>query len=222
MADHVRRPGGVVAHVLRAPIFDVQVAIDDWTSVKEALSTSLNPKRTNAGVNVGPQFSLEKIVVSRAANIDCLHALIVEKFVDEPVLGRSIVQRLEDRLVISLPADGLFEPGQAVLTAAALNATFVLGDSLRYFSNRIEVYGHADPRPVRAPDMPSNWELSIARASAFAKGLRDYGYSRPVRAFGYGDARFDDIVPALGLEERYRLARRVDVVIREETDLEAE
>ena len=148
--------------------------------------------------------------------------MIVEKFVDEPVLGRSIVQRLEDRLVISLPADALFEPGQTALTQAARNAALALVGSLRYFSNRIEVYGHADPRPLRMPDMASNWELSIARAATFADALRESGYSRPIRAFGYGDARFADIAPALALEERYRLARRVDVVIREEAGVEAE
>ena len=193
-----------------------QVAVDDWNAVKEALGTSLNPKRSSPGEDAGSRFSVDKIVVSGAANIDYLHALIVEKFVDEPVLGRSIVQRLEDRLVISLPADGLFEPGQAALSAAARDAAFALGDSLRYFSNRIEVYGHADPRPARAPDTPSNWELSLARAAAFAEGLREYGYTRPIRAFGYGDSRFAELSPALALDERYRLARRVDVVIRED------
>ena len=199
-----------------------QVDVDEWTAVKEVLSASLDPRRTSAGPNVAPRLSVEKFIVSRAADIDYLHALIVEKFVDEPVLGRSIVQRLEDRLVISLPADGLFEPGQTALTEAARKAAFALGNSLRYFSNRIEVYGHADPRPVRAPGLASNWELSIARATAFADALREFGYSRPIRAFGYGDSRFSDIAPALALEERRRLARRVDVVIREETGLEAE
>ena len=199
-----------------------QIADDDWSAVKDALSATLNPERSTAGPNIGPRFSVEKFIVSRAVDIDYLHALIVEKFVDEPVLGRSIVQRLEDRLVISLPADGLFEPGQATLTEAARNVAFALGSSLRYFSNRIEVYGHADPRPVRTPDIASNWELSIARATTFADALREYGYSRPIRAFGYGDARFADIAPALALDERHRLARRVDVVIREEAGLEDE
>ncbi len=199
-----------------------QVAVEEWTAVKDALSTSLNPNRSSAGAGVGPRFGVEKIVVSRAANIDYLHALIVEKFVDEPVLSRSIVQRLEDRLVISLPADGLFEPGEAALSAAARNAAFALGDSLRHFSNRIEIYGHADPRPARGAGAPSNWELSLARAMAFAKGLHEYGYSRPVPALGYGAARFEDISTALPLEERYRLARRVDVVIRQEADPEVE
>ena len=198
------------------------IADDDWSALKDALSATLNPERSTAGPNVGPRFSVDKFIVSRAADIDYLHALIVDKFVDEPVLGRSIVQRLEDRLVISLPADGLFESGQASLTESARNVAFALGNSLRYLSNRIEVYGHADPRPVRNPDIASNWELSIARATAFADALREYGYSLPIRAFGYGDSRFADIAPALALEERHRLARRVDVVIREEAGLEAE
>lgn len=195
-----------------------QVAVGEWSAVKEALSATLSPNRSTAGAGEGPRFGVEKFVVSRAANIDYLHALIVEKFVDEPVLGRSIVQRLEDRLVISLPADALFAPGRSTLSAAARGAAFALGDSLRHFSNRVEVYGHADPRSNRAPETASNWELSLARATAFAEGLHEHGYSRPIRAFGYGDARFADISPALALEERYRLARRVDLVIRQESD----
>ena len=49
-----------------------QVNIDDWGAVKEALGTSLNPQRSTAGESAGSRFSVDKIVVSRAANIDYL------------------------------------------------------------------------------------------------------------------------------------------------------
>ena len=49
-----------------------------------------------------------------------------------------------------------------------------------------------------------------------ANYLRNYGFARDVRAFGFGESRFPEISLKLAVEERYRLARRVDIVIREQ------
>ena len=46
-----------------------------------------------------------------------------------------------------------------------------------------------------------------------ATALRAAGYSRQIAAYGYADSRFSDISTNLSFGQRYRLARRVDVVI---------
>lgn len=120
---------------------------------------------------------------------------------------------LDDRLVIALPGDLLFPPGQAVMPDEARSALFTLGSLLRNVGNQIGVNGHSDPSPP-APEkgFQSNWELSLARASAVANALRSSGYTDDIIAYGYADSRYAQL-PDLPPEERTKLGRRVDIVI---------
>jgi len=83
-------------------------------------------------------------------------------------------------------------------------------------SNRIDVNGHTDPDPVVSPVFPSNWEFSLARAMSVANELRRAGFAEGARSFGFADSRFSEVSLDLSVEDRYRFARRIDVVIRKE------
>ena len=48
-----------------------------------------------------------------------------------------------------------------------------------------------------------------------AGGMAEAGYTGPISAMGYGDSRFQDIDNSIELSERYRLARRIDVIVPE-------
>ena len=89
-----------------------------------------------------------------------------------------------------------------------------LATALVTLPNRIDVVGHADPRPI-PPGAPfgTNRALSLARADAVAVALVDAGLSRMPTVEGMGDSRFYTIAPTAPMERRYALARRVDVVL---------
>lgn len=143
-----------------------------------------------------------------------LEPLLAAKLARDPVLKAARIERAGDRLVIALPSDLLFVTGQADLTPGAQIAVAELATALVNLPNRIEVVGHADPRPMTAAGpYGSNRALSLARADAVAVGLVDGGLPRMPIAAGMGDSRFYAVAPTAPMEQRYELARRVDVVV---------
>lgn len=143
-----------------------------------------------------------------------LEPLLQAKLARDPVLRAAQVERSGDRLVITLPSDLLFETGRASLTPAARTAVAELTTALSNLPNRIEVLGHADPRPMTGDGaFGSNRALSLARADAVAVALVQAGLPRMPVSAGMGDSRFHSVMPTAAMERRYALARRVDVVI---------
>ncbi|WP_025898734.1 OmpA family protein [Sneathiella glossodoripedis] len=98
----------------------------------------------------------------------------------------------------------------------------MLGESLRYVKNRVEVYGHTDPVQAKNPteETLSNWGLSLARALSVSEALRRAGYGYDIRVFGMADTRFFELASVETKEKKYALARRVDIVIREAKGLD--
>ena len=88
------------------------------------------------------------------------------------------------------------------------------GGVVFFVGNQVDVNGHTGPEPVANPAFPSNWELSLAQAMAVADELRAGGYVDNIHAFGLGASRFGDLSLSASVEERHRLARRVDIVVR--------
>jgi chemotaxis protein MotB len=105
------------------------------------------------------------------------------------------VEVVPDKAVrIILTGDLLFPSGQAILTGAAEDALSRLAPVLRRIPYMVNVVGHTDSTPMYSAQYPSNWELSVARASSVARFLMDemelpgrqlvvsgYAFYRPVR-----------------------------------------
>lgn len=188
---------------------------EEFQAIVSALSQQFNPAAEMVRPKPAVDMDAPKINVARGYSIDYLRALIATKMQSDPVLENIALHKLHDRLVVSLPSDTTFETGSAMLNDDARQAIYLLGDLLRYLSNRVDVNGHTDPDPINSPAFPSNWELSLSRAIAVANELRRSGFNRPVNAFGFADSRFADLSLTLPAPRRYELARRVDIVIRE-------
>ncbi len=188
------------------------VKIDEWDKIIDSLSRTLNPapeetiRKPTAQLNIGTMFR------ERAVNLDYLASVIEENLENDPVLRDVLVVRLEDRLMVALPGDLLFDPGAALISERAEGAMYTLGAMFANIGNAIGVTGHTDPDPPDGETFTSNWELSIARASSVANAIRRGGYDQPVAVLGYADSQYNRL-PNLSDEERRQLARRVDVII---------
>ena len=69
---------------------------------------------------------------------------------------------------VELPGGKLFHPGSAALQpGAAQIIDAVMADMLRAYPDQVlGIEGHTDSVPIRTPQFPSNYHLSVARASA--------------------------------------------------------
>lgn len=190
-----------------------------WQSMVGSLSQRLNPVGLTQETVLDEPPDVPRVFLPRATNLDYFQSVLEQKMKGDPVLKNAVMHRLDNRLVISLPSDFLFPVGTATLTENARSSAMALGDMLHLVGNQIDVNGHTDPK-IMAPggEFTSNWDLSLARAVAVARALKEGGYNRPVVAYGLADTRFGDLEVKLGRRVRMDLARRVDVVVRDRAD----
>ncbi|MEK9726033.1 MAG: flagellar motor protein MotB [Rhodospirillaceae bacterium] len=188
------------------------VKLSEWEHIIDSLSRSLAPTPEKTVTAQTAAFNIGTIFRKSAVNLDYLASVIREGIAGVEILAGAQVIRLEDRMVIALPGDLLFETGLAVMTERAREAMFVIGGMLRNVGNEIGVDGHTDPTPLAGGAYASNWELLTGRAAAVANPLRAAGYPDDIIAFGYADSRYRQL-PDVSTERRNALARRVDIVV---------
>ncbi|MGR6837076.1 OmpA/MotB family protein [Syntrophomonas erecta] len=123
-----------------------------------------------------------------------------------------MVYEQERGLVISFKDTLLFASGSDELTPQARELIRQLGGALSHLPNYIRVEGHTDNLPIRTNKFPSNWELSVLRASNVVHVLNeDAGLpAEKLSVIGYGEYR--PLVPNDSSINR-AMNRRVDIVI---------
>ncbi len=128
-------------------------------------------------------------------------------------LGDQIIIYEQERgLVISFKDALLFRSGSAELTPAAREIIKEVGQPLVGIPNYIRVEGHTDDLPINTSKFPSNWELSVMRATNVVHVLSEASGIPADRlaAIGYGENR-----PLVVNDTNIHRAmnRRVDLVI---------
>ncbi len=193
-----------------------KVETNAWKTMVDALSSRLRPLHQWIQPQVVMESTTPKLFAKRAIDLDYLAGILQAKMAGSEILGQSILHRLDDALVVSLPGHLLFLPGQARLQEGSQQVMATLGTALKLVGNNIELVGHTDASPPPSSSaFNSNWDLSLARALALARGLRAVGYTETIKVIGAADAGHDDISSKLSDAQRHILSRRVDLVIRE-------
>ncbi|MFD2207911.1 flagellar motor protein MotB [Kiloniella antarctica] len=185
-----------------------------WRNLVTSLSNSLTIEQRILEPKPSKSLTMDPVDFVPGEDLDYLSTLIAEKVKDDPQLSKAILTRLEDRLVISLPGDLLFEPGEIKPRDEAETVLLRLGRVLRFIDNKIEIAGHADPSVQKSEGaFSSNWSLSLARADYVAGLLGKSGYKSTILSRGYGDSRYDKITDRLSETLKNSLARRVDIIV---------
>jgi len=194
-----------------------EVKNDSWQDVLNTLGIELNDQVEDSEEGPSAEKNLELFSEQKAFDLAYLENILAIKIAASVDMSGVSIFKAEDRLVLSLAGESYFDPGSSHSSARLDKVVLLLGDSLRYIKNRVEVYGHTDPSQSsnRVVASDSNWGLSLARALSVADGLKKAGYGHPIRAFGMADTRFHELASIKNTEKRYFLARRVDIVIRE-------
>jgi chemotaxis protein MotB len=115
-------------------------------------------------------------------------------------------------IIISLSDKLIFEPGSTELTPEAETLLDHVAEILANLDNNIRVEGHTDNLPTNDPRFPTNWELSVLRATSIVRYLSEEGGLGPERLSATGNAEFKPLVPNDTRANR-SLNRRADIVI---------
>ncbi len=137
----------------------------------------------------------------------------LQTYIDENGLNEKVTVNIEERgVVLSFQDVALFPLGSAQLTPDAKNLIGSIGQILKKAPHYLRVEGHTDNLPINTAQFPSNWELSVARATSVVQELINELKLTPelLSAAGYGE--FRPKVPNETADSRQQ-NRRVDIVV---------
>ncbi len=132
-------------------------------------------------------------------------------------LGSEVsVQTNIEGIMISLSEKLIFAEGQSDLPKEALPVLDTIAEMLRPIKNKIRLVGHTNDIPSSNPQYPTNWELSLARATSVAKYLMNAGVA-PDRFIIAGQGEYAPLFPNDSQVHRDFNAR-VEIIIIYEVD----
>jgi chemotaxis protein MotB len=118
-----------------------------------------------------------------------LDSLLVEER-DQGLVG---VVLDKDGIKLSFNSSSLYNSGDAILLPSGeriINKVTQALNLLNYYQFRVDVEGHTDNVPISTARFPSNWELSVARASEVVKFFIREGIDGDrLKASGYADTK---------------------------------
>lgn len=118
----------------------------------------------------------------------------------------------ERGIVVSIMDNILFNSGSAELSEESKPILNKMAQLLKSVSNDIRIEGHTDNVPINTVQFPSNWHLSISRATNTAYYLMNNQGLTQERVSVVGNSEYKPIAPNDTPESR-SLNRRVDIVI---------
>ncbi|AKJ28866.1 DotU family type VI secretion system protein [Caldimonas brevitalea] len=121
------------------------------------------------------------------------------------------VRDFDDRSIVTIRGDGLFEPGSATLESGREALMLRIADAVQSVTGLALVTGHTDNQPIRSARFPSNWHLSQERAKSVATllGRRITDVSR-LQAEGRADS--EPVAPNDSANGRAK-NRRVEITV---------
>jgi len=99
----------------------------------------------------------------------------------------------EGNITIELASAAFYKSGSADFRAQAIPVLQKIGELLnapRFMAYQLEIAGHTDDDPIKTARFPSNWELSVGRATSIIRYFISLGMDyRRMKAAGFADTR---------------------------------
>jgi chemotaxis protein MotB len=104
---------------------------------------------------------------------------LVRNLTDEVKKGQLQVRQFKNMLTVDVAEQLFFDSGQANLKNTGKDVLKKVGDTLKGYDDKvIRIIGHTDNVPIAKglqKAFPSNWELSVARATTVVRHLQEVG-----------------------------------------------
>jgi chemotaxis protein MotB len=125
------------------------------------------------------------------------------------------VQTLDREIIITMKEKVTFKTGEAdILKASEPMLDTIARTVKKYPAFLVDIDGHTDDQPIKTSRFPSNWELSVARATSVLKYLITTHALDPARFTIKGNADQRPLIPNWTPEQRAQ-NRRVEIRLKE-------
>jgi chemotaxis protein MotB len=140
---------------------------------------------------------------------------LVQGLAKEVEKGQLQVRQYQNMLAVDLAEQIFFDSGRATLKAGGKDVLKKVAEALKgYESKIIRVVGHTDNVKVAKSlqgTFPTNWELSVARATNVVRFLQDSGIP-PERMIPSGRGEYEPVAPNDTPEGRQK-NRRIEIML---------
>ena len=137
---------------------------------------------------------------------------LVKNLTEEVKKGQLQVRQYKDMLTVDVAEQLFFESGRATLKDTGKDVLKKVGDALKGYEDKvIRVVGHTDNVPIKTKVFPSNWELSVARATNVVHYLQEVGIP-PERMIASGRAEYQPVAENDTPEGRKK-NRRIEITL---------
>jgi chemotaxis protein MotB len=140
---------------------------------------------------------------------------LVQGLAKEVEKGQLQVRQYKDMLAVDLAEQIFFDSGKATLKTGGKEVLKKVGEALKGYENKvIRVVGHTDNVPLAKSlqdTFPTNWELSVARATNVVRYLQEVGIP-PQRMVPSGRAEYDPVATNDTPEGRKK-NRRIEIML---------
>jgi len=140
---------------------------------------------------------------------------LVKDLSKEVEKGQLQVRQYKDMLTVDLAEQIFFDSGRATLKTGGKDVLKKVGEALKGYQNKvIRVVGYTDNVPVAKSlqgTYPTNWELSVARATNVVRFLQDSGVP-PERLVASGRGEYDPVATNDTPEGRQK-NRRIEIML---------
>ncbi|MDB5102777.1 MAG: OmpA/MotB [Fibrobacteres bacterium] len=96
-------------------------------------------------------------------------------------------------IILEFSSSAVFDPGKAEVGASAranMDKVTSAMKGIEYYKFAVDIEGHTDNVPIKTLQFPSNWELSVNRATNIVKYMIEKGIpSERLKAAGYADTK---------------------------------
>ena len=141
---------------------------------------------------------------------------LLENMKSEIDKGKITITQLRGKLKVNMLDEILFDSGETTIKPQGIEVLKRVGNILLNVKDKaINIEGHTDNVPIGAElseKYPTNWELSVARATNVARYLQEKSGINPIllSATGYGE--YKPVVPN-ETEEGKAKNRRIEIVL---------
>ena len=143
------------------------------------------------------------------------YSALVQTLSKEVERGQLKVRQYQNMLTVDLTEQIFFDSGRAKLKAGGKDVLKKVGEALKGYENKIiRVVGYTDNVPVAKAlqgTYPTNWELSVARATNVVRFLQDAGVP-PERMIASGRGEYDPVASNDTPEGRQK-NRRIEIML---------
>jgi len=194
----------------------------DNTALKQQIASS-EQQKTVMQQQVGSLEQQTAALLSATQQRQQQYDALVQGLSKEVEKGQLQVRQYQNMLAVDLAEQIFFDSGRATLKAGGKDVLKKVGDALKGYENKIiRVVGHTDNVPLTKSlqaTFPTNWELSVARATNVVRFLQEVGIP-PQRMVPSGRAEYDPVAPNDTPEGRQK-NRRIEIMLIDQS-LESE